>query len=150
MLVRRATAFDFSDICRLIAAWHDETPMNYPAWEEAASIHWIADTIADGAVFVLIDEESSKIIGSIGLSGQKYPWNKSVWVLECEWFHVDIDKRGGGGGAVSLIEAAKGFSDKHSSPLVLSIMQGLDAELKDRFISTCGFDYAGGNFVYGL
>jgi len=149
MIVRRATAFDFSDICRLIAAWHDETPMNYPAWEEAASIHWIADTMTKGVVFVAIDEDSGKIIGSIGLSGQQFPWNNSAWVLECEWFYVDIDKRSGGA-AVELIKSTKEFADEHGSPITLSIIQGLDAELKDRFISTCGFDYAGGTFVYGL
>ena len=149
MLVRRATAFDFSAICRLIAAWHDETPISYPAWEENASIQWIAGVLTKGVAFVSIDESSGKIIGSVGFSGQHYPWNETVWVLECEWFYVNPEFRSGGA-AVKLVEMAKDFADDNDSPLILSIIQGLDAELKDRFISTCGLDYVGGTFVYGL
>jgi len=149
MEVRRADLYDFSGICRLLSQWHEESPVNYPEWLEDDAINWIARTMTKGVVFIAIDDESGKIIGSIGLSGQHYPWNMSVWMLECEWLHVDPDHRKGRV-AEKLLDSAKSFADDYNSSISVSSMQGLNAELKDRFISMCGLDYVGGTFVYGL
>ena len=110
MIVRRATMFDISGILLTISKWHEEATIDYPPWEEPASIQWVSDTMTKGVVFVA--EEDGKIVGSIGLSGQQFPWNGSVWTLECEWLYVDVDKRKGGA-AFGLIDAGKEFADEH-------------------------------------
>ena len=145
MIIRKAGPEDFSAIFSLVSRWHDGTLL--PMFEVKASMTWLTKTMSNGCVFVA--EHEGVIIGSISGSGMLLPWNDSVWILNCQWMYVEPESRGGGT-TTALITRLKEFVDEHSTPLIISINEGHDTGLKDRFMKICGFEYLGGTFAYGF
>jgi len=142
--IRKANGFDVNRISELLKGWLEETAFNYPGVCPYSHV-WLANFIYTNTCFVIENDE--KILGTIGMRYGTFPWNNEVGAFFCDFLIIDKVFRANGV-AARLIEEVKKLSNENDMPVFLGIMTGIQADKKDRFLSMCGFEYAGGNFVY--
>lgn len=145
--VRRAEPTDAVAILNLLKMLSTDMAVSYPAIDDAHALHWIIRTMQSGIVFVATLKE--KIAGSVGLHPEQFPWNPTYRYLCDQWFAVHPKARSTAA-AKQLIGACKAIADEFKAPLVMGVMHGAKADLKDRFIGMQGFTYMGGNFTYNF
>lgn len=146
VIIRKADGFDAPILGVLMQEWLKETNFQYPGVCPYSHV-WLANFIFTQICFVA--EKEGKVIGAIGMKYANFPWNNEYFALFCEFLMV-LPQYRTDNVAVKLIKAVKQLSDETKLPVFLGIMTGLLAEKKDRFLETCGFEYAGSNFVYGV
>lgn len=144
MELRRAHGLDLTQLSQLLIGWLEDTEINYPGYCEYSPL-WLADFIYRYPVFIVTENE--KIIGSIGLKVNNFPWNDQEKCLFCDFLMIDKEYRNTNA-VILLLEAAKKLSDELRLTLYLGSMTGSKADIKDRFFSINGFQYLGGNFIY--
>lgn len=143
--IMKATVLDHSRILTLGYEWFKEASINgFPDICNYTGV-WLADMIAKHLVLIATIEE--KLVGGIGLRFGYIPWNNEVPILVNDFLMTDKQYRKYGV-AQRLIEAAKDFANKSKMFLLVGHFSGTYPELKDKFLSTKGFKYAGGNYVY--
>lgn len=120
-----------------------------PEPDEPYFVQVMLDAIAQGLAWVASDP-SGRVVGTLMLDHGRFPWvhpdahakhhltNQHFWV-EPRWR--------AGGTAARLIDAAKARAAAMGRVLWLEICYGeSSAEIKDKFVESKGFRYAGGKF----
>lgn len=149
---RKAIASDAVAIMRLLQTYYKEQALDYPEVDENDCMEWILRVIREGISVAAVYQ--GRVVGSLGVSVYDFNWNKSRKYLLNEWFTVSPKCRSMGIGR-ELLKKAKQISDLSSKnaeqkiPFMLGVISGKDKRL-DRFVEMSGFQYAGGNFAYGL
>lgn len=146
MIIREATIFDHTGILSCIIKWIDEAAISYPKPNNGIA-EWVTNVLMGG--YGVVAEKEGKIVGTIGMTFTKFPWNNETWIMNNEWIHVDKEHRKGGT-ASKLIEAVKSFANERKLPIVMGIVNGVDIDKKTRFMKISGATHSGSNFVYGL
>lgn len=141
--IRQADAYDAVNLLRLAEAGIKENVVNYPDFDPTVALGWASAVIAQGAVFVA--DLDGRIVGSLGLELNSYPWSRAQH-LQTAWFYVIPNFRQHGT-AENLMRAAEAFVDKHGVRLHIELAGGVDADLKDRWMTKRGYQYAGGCFT---
>lgn len=146
--LRTAKPADAVAVMQAIRPMHEESAIQFPPIVEADALRWIIDVIERG--FVVLAEVDGRIVGTLGLRVQTYPWNARVPFLYNTWFYVAPEFRKGGTAAKLLDKAKAAHHQHHGIGVLVDITTAVDAARKDRFMAAMGFTYMGGLFAYGL
>ena len=139
--IRLATPRDVIVLMQMMRLYLQEQPMGHPEINESHTIRSLLQVIDMTGAYVAVADK--KLIGSIGVMVDKYPWNQEYRFIYDEWFYVLPQYRKGTNAAGLLLEAVKKLSDSHNMPFVFSVNSGIDRRI-DRYLGMSGFRYAGG------
>ena len=145
--IRKARPDDAVRVMKILREELAEADLNLPEPEDGPALIWIISVIAQG--FVMVAEMSGRIVGSIGLSAQTFPWAPSAWFMGWSWFFVLKGFREGGT-AVQLAKRMNALADEKGAKIVGTVMTAHQPELKDRLVKMLGFTYCGGYFARGF
>lgn len=118
---------DAVKILKLIKKCHDIHNPDLPEIIDRFAIPWITDVVCFGLCFNAC--LNGRLVGSIGFSTQKTPWNKYQEHLQSQWFHVMdnyIDKA-----RLALILSAKEEALNQEQEMQVSIPNYLNNESDD-------------------
>lgn len=146
MIIREANIFDHTGIMVSIIKWIDESSIAYPVPNRAMA-GWVNNVLEKG--YCVVAEEDGRIVGTMGMTFTKFPWNDKEWIMNNEWLHVDIGHRKGGT-ARKILDKVLDFAKEKNIPLTMGIINGVDLRKKERFMKMTGALHLGGNFAYGL
>lgn len=124
---------------------HAVIDVRYPEPDEIDTLYWVSGTLSEGVSYVAV--AGGTIVGAMGFEVQGFPWNHAAQFLNCQWFDVAADYRKSTV-AARFVKIAKELGNQMKMPVVMGMMTGTDAELKDRFMAVKGFKYCGGMFMY--
>lgn len=159
--IRRAIGWDVVSLTRFLekGALEQGGPIWYPRPSESAvkKIAYVLTMIDKG--FVVIAEASDDgsgrwIVGACGMSFSQDAWSDD-WSLVNEFIFVHRDYRDTEV-AANLMSAVEMFAETQvdartgtrvSVPIVMGVMTGESAELKDELLRRRGYVYIGGNYL---
>lgn len=75
---------DIVKILRLMKKSHESWMKDFPDYDEGCAMVWIAEVLSRG--LVLNAELGGRLVGTIGFTPAKLPWNKLTLHLRSEWF----------------------------------------------------------------
>ena len=107
-------------------------------------LNWMVRNI-ETATFVAIEDETGRMIGSIGLH-EDSPWWSDEQYLGDGWLYVLPEHRANKV-AARLLEAAKDFASKRGLPLMVGVLNATDIEVKFEMMRKRGFAPVGGIFL---
>lgn len=145
-IIRDATIYDHTGICRCLDLWLQEPSVIFPPGNRALS-SWVNGVLTAG--YCLVAEDEGKIVGVLGASICTFPWNDTVQFLNEDFFFVVGGYRKGGT-ALKMINAIIAFAKERQIILKMDVMCDKDFAKKDRFFRMKGLVHLGGNFIFGL
>jgi GNAT superfamily N-acetyltransferase len=159
--IRRANVWDNVRIATLLKEGADEQAKSIwysrPSKSDEIRVRYVIDVISRGLVIVgeaFEDGKPPELVGAIGMVFAKDGWSDD-WVINNEWFYVHKDWRTEQVGQ-NLLTAVENFADTQKNPqngepvrlpIVLGVLSGTDAALKDEMMARRGWSFAGSNFV---
>lgn len=121
---------------------NEETDLGFPPVNDWAALQWIMNVCYNGFVVIAVTGKG-QIIGSAGFSPSKWPWSAQKQFFNNDWLYVAPEFRKERV-AETIIEISKQEAKKINFDLVVGIMMGKKAELKERLLKMQGMKYAGG------
>ena len=163
--IRRADGWDVVRLGRLLERGAREQAQSIwyaqPSRNACKALGAVLVMIEQGFVLVaeaFIEEEGKalerRIVGSIGMAYARDSWSDD-WCLNNEWFFIHSDWRDTAI-ADKLLTAVEQFADTQLNPatqepvtipIVLGVLTGTDAALKDMLMKRRGYQHGGSNFV---
>lgn len=132
-------------IYNLLKKVYEEIP-GFPVLEEGPSIQCILNTIATGYCLMAILD--GKVIGSIGITPEKFIWSPSVSFGRTFWWSVAKEHRKTKA-AMMLMKRAKEDCEKEGGTLIVDQITAYRPEAFGKAMKRMGAEYLGGAFMFG-
>jgi|TARA_R110002020_G_scaffold102221_2_gene240240 N-acetylglutamate synthase-like GNAT family acetyltransferase len=140
MEIRRASIFDFSHICALLANMHEEAEIELPVIDSEKFSGTVLKTINEGIVLIAVEE--GHMIGSIGGVQSSEWWSKEP-LLGDVWFYVEPQSRA----TQAAINLVKEFiSSGKGMKIKLGHIYSGDLDRKDNFFERLGLKKVGTSY----
>lgn len=141
--IRQATIHDVPRIFRLLEYLHEETgDANLFDIEEPVLGQYIMHVVATS--FCLVALVDGKLVGSIGLMGQRNYWSSRMY-LQDTWWYVHESFRDTPA-AAKLFLGAMEFAKTNKAPIKLMQGTGLDTDKFDKMLVKRGFSKLGSSY----
>jgi N-acetylglutamate synthase-like GNAT family acetyltransferase len=141
--IRKAKAYDVSNLCRLLEQAYSDAEGMYPEPDQYMVINWVTGILSEG--YCVVAEKAGRIIGSVAVTNYRFPWSPK-WFIYVDWMYVSVGFREGGV-FDGLLTAIHAYADERQAPIFGGISSGKAAALKDRLMRMKGYHYLGGQFM---
>ncbi len=136
-LIGRAEPIDAAKILKFIRAAHVRHGDRSPAWIDRFALLWVTDVVCRGVVVNATVE--GRVVGSIGLALESFPWNPYVQHLRGQWLHV-LDNFVDSEVRDALISAAMGAAVEQEAELEIDVPDYLWRQ-EDKALTPMGAKY---------
>lgn len=130
----------------ILREMHQESNLKFPPIDPEALVNTLGLCYNAGKIWLA--EDGDKLVGLLGVKPEKFWFSKEGYLADT-FFYVSKESRGGRT-ADRLLEEAEKFSKELKLPFIMAILNGLDVELKGKWLERRGFEKAGGYYIIGL
>lgn len=139
--IRAADKTELPETARLL---FDEFPQTLPC-RATADLGRILEGLHKAMPYVVVAVQDGRVVGALVLREETWWWSRQRFVTDRVFF---VSPRARASRiATDMVRLAKGIAASVQAPLVMGVMNGEDADRKDRWFTRNGFRRLGGFYV---